>query len=322
VIFVADTLRTAGVDIGTNSVRLLVGEFSETAHGYSLRTLRRLMTITRLGEGVDERGLLNPDAMERTIATLRGYRDLMREEEVDTWEVAATSAVRDASNSSFFMRSVEEIMETAPEVLSGQEEASLSFLGATYDLGGLRPKEGNLLVVDIGGGSTEVIVGWDEQIMEAFSIDVGCVRMSERFLVSNPPTPLELSEMEEYVSRALAPCASRISRWSPLLMVGLAGTITTLSGLKQGLERYDGDAIHHSWLTVSDVEELYRRLYSLPLARRREMMRLEPGRADVIVGGTAVLLVFLRELSVQRFLVSEKDILDGLAITAALKAGG
>jgi exopolyphosphatase/guanosine-5'-triphosphate,3'-diphosphate pyrophosphatase len=319
---VAGMLRTAGIDIGTNSVRLLVGEFSPTARCPSLRTLRRLMTITRLGEGVDEHGFLNPDAVERTMATLRGYRDIMREDEVETWEVAATSAARDASNSSFFMQGVEEVMETEPRVLSGEEEASLSFLGATYELGALRPREGNVLVVDIGGGSTEVIVGREERIMESFSIDVGCVRMSERFLASDPPTPRELQEMEEYVSRELAPQVGRISRWAPVLTVGLAGTITTLSGLKQGLERYDGDAIHHSWLTVSDVEGLYRRLHSLPLVRRREVMRLEPGRADVIVGGTAVLLVFLRELCIQRFLVSEEDILDGLAITAALRSGG
>ncbi len=318
----AGKLRTAGIDIGTNSVRLLIGDYSQTVHGPLLHTLRRIMTITRLGEGVDEHGFLNPDAVERTMATLRGYRDLMREDEVETWGVAATSAARDASNSSAFMRGVEEIMETAPRVLSGEEEASLSFLGATYDLGGLRPREGNLLVVDIGGGSTEVIVGSDGRIMDAFSIDVGCVRMSERFLASDPPLPRELREMEEYVGHKLAPEVGRISRLAPVLMVGLAGTITTLSGLKQGLERYDGDAIHHSWLTISDVEVLYERLYSLPLARRREAMRLEPGRADVIVGGTAVLLVFLRELGVRKFLVSEEDILDGLAITAATKTGG
>lgn len=318
----AGTLRTAGIDIGTNSVRLLTGEFHHAAHGPSLQTLRRLMTITRLGEGVDEHGLLNPDAVERTMATLRSYRGLMRTDEVEAWEVAATSAARDASNASVFMQHVEEIMETPPRVLSGEEEASLSFLGATYDLRGFRPQKGNLLVVDIGGGSTEVIVGGDGRILEAFSIDVGCVRMSERFLASDPPLPRELREMEDHIRRELAPRSGRVSRWEPVLMLGLAGTITTLSGLKQGLERYDGDAIHHSWLNVSDVEALYKRLYSLPLVERREAMKLEPGRADVIVGGTAVLLVFLRELDIREFLVSEEDILDGLAITAALKAAG
>jgi exopolyphosphatase/guanosine-5'-triphosphate,3'-diphosphate pyrophosphatase len=319
---VAGTLRTAGIDIGTNSVRLLTGEFHHAAHGPSLQTLRRLMTITRLGEGVDEHGLLNPDAVERTMATLRSYRGLMRTDEVEAWEVAATSAARDASNASVFMQHVEEIMETPPRVLSGEEEASLSFLGATYDLRGFRPQKGNLLVVDIGGGSTEVIVGGDGRILEAFSIDVGCVRMSERFLASDPPLPRELREMEDHIRRELAPRSGRVSRWEPVLMLGLAGTITTLSGLKQGLERYDGDAIHHSWLNVSDVEALYKRLYSLPLVERREAMKLEPGRADVIVGGTAVLLVFLRELDIREFLVSEEDILDGLAIIAALKAAG
>jgi exopolyphosphatase/guanosine-5'-triphosphate,3'-diphosphate pyrophosphatase len=141
--------------------------------------------------------------------------------------------------------------------------------------------------------------------------------MSERFIVSDPPLAAELEEMEENIRNAISPYSGSIASWSPQLMVGLAGTITTLSGLKQGLDRYDGEAIHHSWLRMQDVEELYEHLYSLSLGARRDYMRLEPGRADVIVGGTAVLKVLLQELSVDRLLVSEKDILDGLAITAA-----
>jgi exopolyphosphatase/guanosine-5'-triphosphate,3'-diphosphate pyrophosphatase len=311
------TVRTAGVDIGTNSVRLLIAEVTIADKGLTLRTLHRLMTITRLGQGVDERGYLSDDAAERTATTLRDYRDLMRGEGVEAWDVAATSAARDAANSGEFMRSVAEIMGAQPRVLSGEEEARLSFLGATYDLGPLLPHGEPILVIDIGGGSTEIIVGRDGEMLQDLSLDVGCVRMSERFLASDPPRAEELREMEGCVRSILAPHTSIMSRWSPWLMVGLAGTVTTLSGLKQGLERYDGEAIHHSWLTLQDVQGLYTCLCSLSLAERRDLMRLEPGRADVIVGGTGVLAVFLRELGWERFLVSEKDILDGLAINAA-----
>ena len=312
------TVRTAGVDIGTNSVRLLIADVAMADEGPTLRTLHRLMTITRLGQGVDERGYLSDDAAERTAATLRGYRDLMRGEGVEAWDIAATSAARDAVNSGEFMRSVAEIMGTQPRVLSGEKEAHLSFLGATYDLGPLLPHGEPILVIDIGGGSTEIIVGRDGEMLQDLSLDVGCVRMSERFLASDPPRAEELREMEGYVRSILAPHVGLISRWSPQLMVGLAGTVTTLSGLKQGLERYDGEAIHHSWLTLQDVQGLYTRLCSLSLAERRDLMRLEPGRSDVIVGGVGVLAVLLHELGWERFLVSEKDILDGLAINAAM----
>ena len=310
-------MKAAGVDIGTNSVRLLVAEVETGEDGPRLETLHRLMTITRLGEGVDELGVLDRDAMRRTAEVLRDYKEIMRREETQAWEVAATSAAREAANSDEFMATVREVMGKEPRVLSGEEEARLSFRGATYDLGALRPREGAILVVDIGGGSTEIIVGRDGQILEERSVDVGCVRMSERFLATDPPLLKELDEMEGYIRSVIAPLSASIARWSPQLMVGLAGTVTTLSGLKQGLNRYDGEAIHHSWLTLEEVEELYKHLYSLPLDARRDYMRLEPGRADVIIGGTSVLKVLLQELPGNRFLVSEKDILDGLAITAA-----
>jgi len=310
-------MKAAGVDIGTNSVRLLVAEVDQGEGGFHLKTIHRLMTITRLGEGVDERGVLSNDAMQRTADVLKGYQEIMRKERTEAWAVAATSAAREAANAGEFMGLVRKIMGKEPRVISGNEEARLSFAGATYDLGALRPQEGAILVVDIGGGSTELIVGKDGEILEERSIDVGCVRMSERFLVTDPPLPTELEEMEEYIRSLTSPYSATIAHLSPQLMVGLAGTITTLSGIKRGLDHYDGEVIHHSWLTMEDVEQLYQHLYSLPLDERKSYMRLEPGRADVIVGGTAVLKVLLRELGWYRFLISEKDILDGLAIAAA-----
>ena len=315
------TVRAAGVDIGTNSVRLLIAEASLEAGSPEIRTLHRLMTITRLGQGVDRTGYLDAEAMRRTAVVLREYRNLMHAEGVEVWEVAATSAARDAANTGDFMQLVAGIMDRQPRILSGREEAQLSFLGSTYELGGLQPRDEAILVVDIGGGSTEIIVGCGGDILEEISLDVGCVRMSERFLAGDPPRPEEVLEMEKFLRAVIAPHVPRISSLSPRLMVGLAGTVTTLAGIMQGLEEYDGDAIHHSWLNREEVEGLYERLRGFSLAERRGFMRLEPGRADIIVGGTAVLVALLRELDIELLLVSEKDILDGLAITAARDVG-
>lgn len=309
--------RVAAVDIGTNSVRLLVAEVSVKNGEPELETLQRIMRITRLGRGVDERGRLEDEAVERTAAVLRDYREIIGRENVEAWVVAATSAARDAANADEFLRLAEDIMGREPRVVTGEEEARLSFSGATYDLGELAPGSGPVLVADIGGGSTEMIVGTDGKILETHSLDMGCVRMSERFLEADPPLAEELERMEAHVSALLEPVKEGILESSPELMVGLAGTVTTLSGIRLGLSSYDGEAIHHSRLTRDEVEELYGSLASLPLEERRDFMGLEPGRADVIIGGAGVLAVLLRELSFESLLVSEKDILDGLVIAEA-----
>jgi exopolyphosphatase/guanosine-5'-triphosphate,3'-diphosphate pyrophosphatase len=315
-------VRTAGIDIGTNSVRLLVADVSLSGQTISLRTIHRLMKITRLGEGVDANGRLGEEAIERTLEVLRDYGKLMRGAGVLACRVAATSAARQAANASQFLEAIRNILEAEPRVLSGEEEADLSFLGATYDLDELWPREQGVLVADIGGGSTEIVLGTREEILLRTSIDVGCVRMSERFIGSDPPAASELHQMDEYIRSALGHVTREANSFSVGLVIGLAGTITTLSGLKLGLENYRGEIIHHSWLNRQDVEELYTRLVSLTLDERRAYMKLEPGRADIIVGGVAVLRVLLDQWGIERLLVSEKDILDGLAIAAAGGARG
>ncbi len=311
-------VRAAGVDIGTNSARLLVAEVAGSLERPTLKTLHRRMAITRLGQGVDGSGALREEAMERTLAVLREYRELMDREGVSARRVAATSAARDAANASRFLAAAAEVLETVPRVLSGREEAALSFLGATYDLGDLRPPDRTLTVFDIGGGSTEVVVGRDGEILLDRSVDVGCVRMSERFLRSDPPLSEELAAMEAYLDGVMGPVAAEIAPLEPGLVVGLAGTVTTLSGLNMGLRRYHGERIHHSRLGRDEVADIYGRLASLSLRERRDLMRLEPGRADVILGGAAVLVSLMRAAGWEEVLVSEKDILDGLALTAAL----
>ncbi|WP_458010767.1 Ppx/GppA phosphatase family protein [Candidatus Solincola sp.] len=310
-------MRAASVDIGTNSVRLLVAQVEEGEGGPLLHTLHRRMTITRLGQGVDRKGRLDPEAEERTLRVLMEYRALLDAEGVRTVEAAATSAVRDASNAASFLERTAEVLGIRPRVLSGEEEALLSFLGATHDLGEPPESFGLILVVDIGGGSTEIILGRGRRVLAARSLNVGCVRMAERFLSSDPPAPAELARMDDHLGKELAALAKEMGRPRPGLAVGLAGTITTVAGIRLGLSEYDGEAIHHTWLTRSEVEEEYRRLASLSLEERKRYMCLEPDRADVIVGGSAVLNAVMAGFALDRLLVSEKDILDGLVLRAA-----
>ncbi len=305
------------MDIGTNSVRLLVAEVAGSRERPALETLHRRMTITRLGQGVDGSGVLREQAMERTLAALREYRALMELEGVQARSAAATSAARDAVNADPFLDAAARVLGTAPRVISGREEAALSFLGATYDLGEQETAGRPVVVFDIGGGSTEIMAGRRGDILLERSLEVGCVRMSERFLHSDPPARDELESMELYLDGIMTPLAEETASLGPGLVVGLAGTVTTLSGLNMGLERYHTEAIHHSRLRRGEVEAIYGRLSSLSLAERREFMRLEPGRADVIVGGAAVLRALMRAAAWEEVLVSEKDILDALAITAA-----
>jgi exopolyphosphatase / guanosine-5'-triphosphate,3'-diphosphate pyrophosphatase len=291
----------AAVDIGTNSVRLLITD----PQG---RELERHMQITRLGQGVDVTGSLHADAIARTLAVLSEYGELIRKHAVARTRAAATSAARDADNSQLFFDAAERALAARPELLPGEEEALLSFRGATA---GLDPSRGPFLVVDIGGGSTEFVLG-STQPSALISVNMGCVRMSERYLKSDPPAPGELAACQSEISRILETVRRAVPVQEARCMIGLAGTITTLASLQQGLLRYDPARTHHARLTRDQVEQLFVRLASADLATRRSMLA-EPKRAEVIVGGVLVLLMILREFEIAELLVSESDILDGLA---------
>lgn len=299
-------MSVGAVDIGTNSVRLLI----EDARGAELE---RHMQITRLGQGVDVTGALHPDAIARTVAVLGEYGTLLVKHGVTRVRAAATSAARDAKNSQAFFDAAERALGTRPELLSGDEEAALSFRGATA---GVSAAGAPFLVVDIGGGSTEFVLGTDRPDA-LISVDMGCVRMSERHLHSDPPSPAQLAAIEADVRSEL----ERVRRAVPVdrthTLIGLAGTVTALAALQLGLKKYDATATHHAELTRAQVEALYARVAALTVEQRRGLLA-EPKRAEVIVGGAAVLATILREFAIDRLLVSETDILDGLA--ASLRA--
>ena len=297
----------AALDCGTNSTRLLVA--TSGADG-ALQEIDRRMVITRLGAGVDARRALEPAAVERTLEVLRGYRRAMDEHGVERVRASGTSAVRDATNGDGFLDAAAEVLGAPVELLSGDEEGRLAFAGATADLD---PADGPFLVVDIGGGSTEFIVGTTEP-EGLVSVDVGCVRLTERFLHSDPPKAEELSAAVsvtlahlEDVAREL-PAAREARR-----LVGLAGTVTTVAAVELGLPAYDRERTHHFRLTRAAAEEVFRTLATEARADRIHNPGLEEARADVIVGGCCVLVAVLRFFEADELLVSEADLLDGLA---------
>jgi exopolyphosphatase/guanosine-5'-triphosphate,3'-diphosphate pyrophosphatase len=299
----------AAIDCGTNSTRLLVAD--ERAH-----PLERLMRITRLGQGVDATGRLMDEAIDRTVAVLREYREVMDRLGVDRVRMTATSAARDAANREEFFRSAGDAIGVEPELLSGDEEGRLAFRGATAEL---EPARGPFLVVDIGGGSTEFIAGagaGEGGPDGVVSLDIGCVRVTEKFLTTDPPAPEELSQALSVVRDHLEDVARDLpSAKDARCLVGLAGTVTTVASIEQGLAAYDRDKIHHFVLTRAAAEDVFRTLATEPAAERRHNPGLEPERVDVIVGGAAILVAVMRFFDFDECLVSEADILDGLVMS-------
>jgi exopolyphosphatase/guanosine-5'-triphosphate,3'-diphosphate pyrophosphatase len=305
--------RVGAIDIGTNSVRLLVADVDGTGADAKLMPLERRMTITRLGQGVDRTRALAPDAIARTVEVLREYRGVLDDLGVTQLRATATSAARDASNRDDFFTAAYDAARITPELLSGEEEAQLSFLGATADL----DAPGPFLVVDIGGGSTEFVLGTDAPT-GLVSLDIGCVRVTEQFLESDPPAPEELSNAVAVVRDLIADVPRLVpGAADAATLVGLAGTVSTVASIEQGLLTYDAEKIHHFRITRAAAEDVFRTLATETAAQRAHNPGLEPGRVDVIVGGVIVLVSVMRVLGFDEMLVSEADILDGLVRSQA-----
>lgn len=303
----------AAVDCGTNSTRLLIAAGEPDG---PVRTLGRHMRITRLGQDVDATGRLDPGAIDRTLAVLREYRGMMDRAGVAAVRATATSAARDAGNRDEFFGPAADVLGVEPELLSGSAEAALSFAGATAEL---LDRPGRYLVVDVGGGSTELAsgsIGRDgtATLVGAESVDLGCVRVTERFLTSDPPTPDQLASAGAHCRALLAPVLDRIPGARDVEhLVGLAGTVSTLAAVDQGLDGHDRDRLHHHRLTADRVRDLAGRLAAMEPDERAAVAGMEAGRVGVIVGGAVVVQAILELTEVEELLTSEADILDGLA---------
>lgn len=277
------------------------------------RPLLERATITRLGEGVDKTRQLAPAAVERNLACLRAYAEDLRVHGLPRLDVVGTSALRDANGAQAFLDEAERILGVRPRVIAGDEEARLTFRGA---LSGLR-LSGKLLVFDVGGGSTELIVGdaaSAAQPKSRVSLDIGSVRLFERYVRSDPPTHTELANAEAQVALQLAsaPPLSRLAVGESITLVGVAGTVTTLKALELGLAPYDASRVHGAVLTLSAVEELCATLAALPLEQRKQLPGLEPKRADVIVAGALIVRDLLRQVGASELIVSDRGVRFGL----------
>ncbi|NXY96753.1 Ppx/GppA family phosphatase [Streptomyces sp. BR123] len=311
--------RVAAVDCGTNSIRLLVADL-DPATG-ELVELDRRMTIVRLGQGVDKTGRLAPEALERTFAACREYARVIKELGAERLRFVATSASRDAENRDDFVRGVVEILGVEPEVISGDEEAEFSFIGATKELTGTDHMDKPFLVVDIGGGSTEFVVG-EEHVRAARSVDVGCVRMTERHLVvdgtvTDPPTADQIAAIRSDIEAALDLAEQTVPLREARTLVGLAGSVTTVAGIALGLPGYISSQIHHARVPYATVREVTERMLTTTHAERAAIPVMHPGRVDVIGAGALVLQAIMERIGATEVVVSEHDILDGIAIKTA-----
>lgn len=313
-------MRVAAIDCGTNSIRLLVTDVDVSSG--AAHELDRRMEVVRLGQDVDRTGVLAPEALDRTFAAAERYAEQCQRLEVERLRFVATSATRDAANRDEFVDGIRQRLGVEPEVISGQEEASLSFLGATRELaasGAHTP----YLVVDIGGGSTEVVRG-SEGVEASVSVDIGCVRLTERHLHTDPPTDDEVARACADITAALDTVEQAVPLAGVGTLVGLAGTVTTVAAHAMALERYDPHRIHGVHLPVADVVTACDDLLAMNRAWRAALPYMHPGRVDVIGAGALVWREVIRRVhdrsDIHEVRVSEHDILDGLAAELAARA--
>jgi exopolyphosphatase/guanosine-5'-triphosphate,3'-diphosphate pyrophosphatase len=301
-------MRLAGIDCGTNSIRLLIADTT----GRGLADVVREMRIVRLGQDVDRTGRLAPEALERTRAALHDYSATIAELGVERVRMTATSATRDASNREDFVAMVRAELGVDPEVITGVEEAALSFAGAVLGLPGV---SGDVLVADIGGGSTELVRGDAGGVRASFSMNVGCVRMTERHLRDDPPTPAQIGATVSDVRAAIDEARQHVDIATTSTFVGVAGTVTTVAAVALELDHYDAQAIHGSVLSAAQVAEVTERLLSMTHEQRAALPVMHPGRVDVIGAGALVLRTLVEACDVDQVLVSEHDILDGIVLS-------
>jgi exopolyphosphatase / guanosine-5'-triphosphate,3'-diphosphate pyrophosphatase len=312
--------RVAAVDCGTNSLRLLLADVDPDRA--VLTDVTRRMEIVRLGQGVDKTGRLAPEALERTIAVLRDYAGVIAEASAQAVRMVATSATRDASNAADFTGMVKEVLGVAPEVLTGDEEAVLSFTGATAELAA-GPDPDPFLVADIGGGSTEFVLGAAGGRPERqISVNIGCVRMTERHLPGDPPADREVAAATADIDAALDTVAAAVPVRQAGTLVGLAGSVATVVGIALGLPRYDSALIHHARVSATDVHAVTGALLAQTRAERAAIGLMHPGRVDVIGGGALILDRLMQRFGFGEVLASEHDILDGIAWSLARRAHG
>jgi exopolyphosphatase/guanosine-5'-triphosphate,3'-diphosphate pyrophosphatase len=301
--------RVAAIDCGTNSIRLLIAEISEG----NFREIYRTMEIVRLGEGVDKNKRFDPKAIQRTLSAVKVFSEEITRRAVGAIRFCATSATRDAENRALFIDGVTELLGVTPEVISGEEEAQLSFLGAVREL---HPSDAPFLVVDIGGGSTEFVFGGNE-VEAAKSVNIGCVRMSERHFDSAPVSAAAIERAIFDIDQAIRAAAEIVPITKARTLVAVAGTATTVAAAALDLESYDRYAIHQSHISATKVSTISTRFLNMSRTELAALGYMHPGRVDVIAAGALVLDRIMKATGLPEFVASESDILDGIAWSIA-----
>jgi len=299
--------QVAVIDCGTNSIRLLVAEIS----GSTFKEVIRTMEIVRLGQGVDENKAFHPDAINRTLLAVKSFKEIIDKNKVDKIRFCATSATRDAMNRNLFIDGVRDILNVQVEVIPGEEEAALSFTGATYQLD---QGSGPFLVVDIGGGSTEFVYG-DKKVISAKSVNIGCVRMSERHLTNQPPTIDQIASAIVDIDIAITQAAVSVPINSAKSLIAVAGTATTVAAAALDLSKYDRDLIHLSKISADKVHKVAQMFQSMNKSEISALPYMHEGRVDVITAGSLVLSRVMAATGAVEFVASESDILDGMAFS-------
>ena len=302
-------MRVGVIDCGTNSIRLLIADIE----GTTFREVTRQMQVVRLGQGVDETNQFHPDALERTFAAVDLYAAELARRGVEKIRFCATSATRDATNRNIFIDGVKERLGIEPEVISGDEEARLSFAGATREF---NRTDGPFLVVDIGGGSTEFVLGTDT-VESAISVNIGCVRMTERHFHNDPPTTDEVSIARSDIQNAIDIASASVDIKSAKTLVCVAGTATTVAAAALNLLEYDRHAIHLSRISADQVHQVSNNFLTMTRDERAALGYMHPGRVDVITAGSLVLSKIVKATGAKEFVASENDILDGMAWSLA-----
>ena len=297
--------RVAAIDCGTNSIRLLIADITNK----NFHEVMRTMEIVRLGQGVDQNKAFHPDAIARTLAAVSKFRDQIASYGVEKIRFCATSATRDAANRNLFIDGVRDILGVEVEVIPGEEEAALSFMGATTEL---NQSDGPFLVVDIGGGSTEFVYG-DNKVISAKSVNIGCVRMSERHLNTQPPSISQIAQAIVDIDIEIAQVASVVPITNAKCLVAVAGTATTVAAAALNLPEYDRHLIHLSRITAQSVHKVAGGFQSMSKDEITSLGYMHPGRVDVITAGSLILSRVMAATGASEFVASESDILDGIA---------
>ena len=299
-------MKIGTIDIGTNSMRLLIADYKNN----KIENRKKYINITRIGEGVDDKGYITEEALERNLNALKEFADKCIEEKCEKVYCMGTSALRDSKNGQDFVNRAKELTNIDVKIICGEEESNLGFMGVLEGAGG--DKSNYILVLDIGGGSTEFIVGNEDGIKFCKSENVGALRMTEKFITTDPISDEEFNKMSDFIEKTISSTLDKIKGMHVSKLVGIGGAITSLSAMNQQLEVYSMEKVHNSVVTKKDLEKILQNLKKMTLSDKKTIKGLQPKRADIITAGVKILHIVMEKLEIEKIMISEYDNLEGL----------